>query len=204
MFAQRPRIMKHPGRGARAQYRTEYKRWLDIHYRVGAIRQRCDIARACVSALSAALAQVESRLYRKGFAPEELHMHIRECDARVAKLERTAPKPPPIRSWSAMRSLEMKAYRKQLRAFDKWDDKMCAFMRNSTVLLKVLNKLTPVKTNIKQVYLTPDSVRDFNYGARRRFVVIVRDWLRRSNPRSNPLFFVHTLIVAHVNCSPQN
>lgn len=146
MSNHRPRIMKHPGRGARAQYRREYKHWLDANYRVGAIRERCLAARASVNALRASLPVVEIRLNRKTVLSQELATYISYCVKRMAKLERKAPKPPPIRSWTAMRSLEMKAYRKQLRSFDEWDDKMQDFVDNISGLLQILSKLASVNS----------------------------------------------------------
>ncbi len=167
--------MRHPGNGARAQYTKEYKRWLDTEYNRTAIKMRCSEARGCVNALTAALSHAETRLHRSALSPAELRAHIRDFGARASKLERTAPDPPPVRSWAAMRSLEMHAYRKPLRSFDKWDDKVCAFIHDAKLIERMLRKLAPQKSLEKSIRRRTDALCKMAPGPRRRFIVLVRN-----------------------------
>ncbi len=133
--------MRIPRHGGGAPYRPDDKKWLDEEFRASSIRRRCNQAHTLVSNLSDALSRAEKNLHRSALSPDELRRHIRDCNARAKKLQRTAPKPPPVKSWRAMRSLEMGAYKKQLGAFYKWDDKMRTFVREAKAVEHWLNKL---------------------------------------------------------------
>lgn len=122
-----------------------------MEYRRSAIRRRCAEARGCVTALIIALSRAEVRLNRSSLSLEEMRRHIRQYGARASKLQRVAPKPVPVRSWSTMRSLEMGAYRRQLAAFNRWDSKMRTFIHDANVMVGMLNKLAYVKKRTKRV-----------------------------------------------------
>ncbi len=141
MNTRRPTAMRMPRHGGRAQYRPDYKEWLDEEFRKSSIRRRCNKAHTHVRSLSDSLSRAEKRLHRSALSPDELRRHIRDRNTRAKKLQRTAPKPPPVQSWSAMRTLEMGAYKKQLSSFHKWDDKMRTFIQETKAVEHALNKL---------------------------------------------------------------
>lgn len=143
----RPRTMVHPGRGARAQYTSEYKQYLDAEYTPSAMGARSAATQHAVTTLASTLDRVEGRVRRalartsgaSGVTFDEVRAHITGCARTVRKLTASAPDAPPVR-WSRMRSLEMHAYRRQLRAFDKWDKKVTALTSDVRQLQQALAK----------------------------------------------------------------
>lgn len=136
----RPVARAQPGSGARAQYTREYKRYLDTEYRTDAMSIRSAAARKAVAEVTTALRKGEERLGR--LDPDTLtaiRAQVLENSEVLHRVSRR-PQPPPVR-WGKMRSLEMHAYRRNLRAFDKWDTRVSNLTDNARRLQSTLDKL---------------------------------------------------------------
>ena len=133
--------MRHPGGGARAQYTREYKWRLDATWRADAMSVRLRAAGAALRALRGGEARLAHTLARStppqggardAFTLVDLREHVARSRRALRKLAAALPPPPPVR-WARMRSLEMGAYRRELRAFDKWDRRVAALEADAHV-----------------------------------------------------------------------
>lgn len=165
-------------RRAPTRYTPELRRHLDTHFTPEDISRRLLDMTVRLELLKGRLQRNWSDIAKTLTSDDglELRTHImHDCSATARKLART-PVPPRVR-WTGMREDAMRALRRHIRAFQKWDSKMSAFvidLKQKHDLLKRLarRRARHRRRNADRVQQRVDDLYNVSNGTARKIYVL--------------------------------